>query len=82
MESKKPIEHDRWLDLSERAFRRLEDVIEVTGPDDPKLLHAIKEVMDRAYGRPKEQHEITGKDGKPLFPTREEVESAIKNIAP
>lgn len=80
MAKKSSITEKQWEDLATRAFKRLDDLIDCVASDDPKLLPAIKEVLDRAYGKPREQHEITGKDGKDLFIRREDVEASLLNL--
>ena len=56
-----------WINNAERAFFRLREIIDLATVDDPKLLRAIEQSFDRAYGKVVEKTELTGKDGEPLF---------------
>ena len=52
-------------------------VIKLLGDDDAAVrsrLDAAIDMLNRAYGKPRETHEITGKDGAPLFLPSEIIE--------
>lgn len=60
------ITKQQWFDLADQAFYRLKELIELAPSDDPKLLKAIEDSFDRAYGKAMEKHEVTGKDGNAI----------------
>lgn len=68
--AKKPVSSgitkQQWIDLADQAFYRLKEMIELAPTEDPKLLKAIEDSFDRAYGKPTEKHEVGGKNGGPI----------------
>ena len=61
----------QWIANADRAFFRLREIIDLAQVDDPKLLRAIEQSFDRAYGKVVERTELTGKDGSALVPFEE-----------
>lgn len=63
---------DKYLRVPEEALNATRvvgynsDGEAIEMPDHPTRLAAFKEILDRSYGRPKQQTEVTGADGGPL----------------
>lgn len=60
------ITQTQWGELAAQAFFRLKDIVELADVEDKRLLGAIKEAFDRAYGKSKESIDVTS-GGERIF---------------
>lgn len=52
------ISQDQWNDLASQAFFRLKEIIDLADVEDKRLLGAVKEAFDRAYGKSVENIDV------------------------
>lgn len=60
------ITQDQWQSLAAQAFFRLKEIVDMAPADDKRLLGAVKEAFDRAYGKSKESIDVTS-GGERIF---------------
>jgi hypothetical protein len=78
-EAKKLAYAEFWVELAEnKAIPRLKRMMD--NPSDEIAWKPTKEVLDRAFGKPRESVEHTGKDGERIFLTPQDVETAVANL--